>query len=74
MNKGTVKVQPFVSIDGHTITICIDVDRVDDEAVTLALNTLLEVDDLTPGKYYPLGSLVSFTSDEAEPRVQEFEQ
>lgn len=73
MNRGTVEVQQFVSIDEKAITICIDADRIDDETVQLALNMLLEVDDLAPGKHYPLGSLVSFKPEEAEPRVKEIE-
>ena len=68
MREGSVKVQPFVEVFDSYITICIDTPRIDDEAVQNALNMLLEVDDLTPGKRYELGSAVSFKPEEAELR------
>ena len=70
MRKGTVKVQPFVEVFDSYITICIDEPKVDDEAVQKALNMLLEVDELTPGKRYDLGSAVSFQPEEAELRPE----
>ena len=68
MNRGTVSVQPFVSIDDECITICINEDRIEDDTIQRAMDMLLEVDDLTPGKHYPLGSAVSFKPEEADMR------
>lgn len=68
MEAGVIEVRSFVEIHKDGITICINEKKIDDEVVRQALNLLLEIGELTPGKRYELGEAVSFKPEDAELR------